>query len=70
MAADSFKVHYLAVINEVQAKGETVVITKDGKPVVKLIPVEKDTDDIYHFLAGKGDSGRFTNQSSRFRPST
>jgi antitoxin (DNA-binding transcriptional repressor) of toxin-antitoxin stability system len=31
-----------------------VVITKRGKPVVKLIPVEKDADDIYNFLAGKG----------------
>jgi len=30
------------------------VITKRGKPVVKLIPAEKDLDDIYNFLAGKG----------------
>ena len=30
------------------------MITKRGKPVVKLIPVEKDADDIYNFLAGKG----------------
>src|ERR1700746_466804 len=54
MAAASFKVHCLAVMNEVQAKRETVVITKHGKPVVKLIPVEKGADDIYNFLAGKG----------------
>ena len=54
MAAGSFKVHCLAVMDEVQAKRETVVITKHGKPVVKLIPVEKGADDIYNFLAGKG----------------
>jgi prevent-host-death family protein len=54
MAAGSFKVHCLAVMDEVQAKRETVVITKRGKPVVKLIPAEKDLDDIYNFLAGKG----------------
>lgn len=45
MAAYSFKVHCLAVMDEVQAKRETVVITKHGKPVVKLVPVEKGEDD-------------------------
>jgi prevent-host-death family protein len=54
MAAGSFKVHCLAVMDEVQAKRETVVITKHGKPVVKLVPADQDTDDIYNFLAGKG----------------
>jgi prevent-host-death family protein len=54
MAAGSFKVHCLAVMDEVQAKRETVLITKRGKPVVKLVPAEKDLDDIYDFLAGKG----------------
>jgi antitoxin (DNA-binding transcriptional repressor) of toxin-antitoxin stability system len=41
-------------MDEGQAKCEAVVITKHGKPVAKLIPVEKDADDIYNFLAGKG----------------
>jgi len=54
MAAGSFKVHCLAVMDEVQANRETVLITKHGRPVAKLIPVEKDADDIYNFLAGKG----------------
>jgi prevent-host-death family protein len=54
MAAGAFKVHCLAVMDEVQANRETVVITKHGKPVAKLISVEKDADDIYNFLAGKG----------------
>lgn len=54
MAAGSFKVHCLAVMDEVQAKRETVLITKHGKPVAKLVPAEKDSDDIYNFLAGKG----------------
>jgi prevent-host-death family protein len=34
-------------MDEVQSKGETVVITKRGKPVAKLVPADKDTDDIY-----------------------
>ena len=37
-----------------QAKRETVVITKRGKPVAKLIPADNDSDNIYNFLAGKG----------------
>ena len=44
----------LAVMDEVQAKQETVLITKQGKPVAKLVPVGKETNDIYNFLAGKG----------------
>jgi prevent-host-death family protein len=54
MAAGSFKIHCLAVMDEVQAKRETVVITKRGKPVVKLVPADKDANNIYNFLAGKG----------------
>jgi prevent-host-death family protein len=55
MAAGQFKIHCLTVMDEVQAKRETVVITKHGKPVAKLVPVDKDADDIYGFLAGKGE---------------
>jgi antitoxin (DNA-binding transcriptional repressor) of toxin-antitoxin stability system len=54
MAAGSFKVHCLAVMDEVRYKRETVVITKHGKPVAKLVPADQDPDDIYNFLAGKG----------------
>jgi prevent-host-death family protein len=54
MAAGLFKVHCLALMDEVQAKRETVVITKHGKPVAKLVPASDHTDDIYDFLAGKG----------------
>lgn len=54
MAAGSFKSKCLAVMDEVQAKHETVVITKHGKRVAKLVPVNTETDEIYDFLAGKG----------------
>jgi len=54
MAAGSFKANCLAVIDEVQAKHETVVITKRGKPVAKLVALNTETDEIYNFLAGKG----------------
>jgi prevent-host-death family protein len=54
MAAGAFKVHCLAVMDEVQSKREAVLITKRGKPVAKLVPVEKEADDIFGFLSGKG----------------
>ena len=54
MAAGSFKAKCLAVMDEVQAKRETVVITKRGKPVAKWVPIETERDEIYGFLAGKG----------------
>jgi len=54
MGAGSFKTNCLAVMDEVQAKRESVVITKHGKPVAKLVPINTGTDEIYNFLAGKG----------------
>ena len=54
MAAGSFKTKCLAIMDEVQAKRETVVITKHGKPVAKLVPVSAESDEIYGFLKGKG----------------
>lgn len=51
--AGSFKARCLAIMDDVQAKRETVLITKRGKPVVKLVPVEPQRDDIFGFLRGK-----------------
>jgi len=54
IAAGFFKAHCLAVMDEVQAKREAVLITKYGKPVAKLVPVDAGSDEIYDFLGGKG----------------
>lgn len=55
MAAGKFKATCLAVMDEVQAKREPVVITKKGKPVARLEPIEIDDDPlaIYRFAQGK-----------------
>jgi prevent-host-death family protein len=53
MAAGEFKVHCLAVMDEVQSKRQSVLITKRGKPVAKLVPVEQEKDDIFGFYKGK-----------------
>lgn len=55
MAAGEFKVHCLAVMDEVRSRRETVLITKRGKPIAKLVPADDNADDIYDFFAGKGE---------------
>lgn len=54
MAAGAFKVKCLSEMDEVQAKRVSIVITKRGKPVAKLIPVNHHADEIFNFLGGKG----------------
>jgi prevent-host-death family protein len=54
MPAGEFKTNCLAVMDEVKAKRETVVITKHGMPVAKLVPVNTDKDEIFGFFSGKG----------------
>ena len=53
MAAGQFKVHCLKIMDQVQSKRQAVLITKRGKPVAKLVPVEKEKDDIFGFYKGK-----------------
>lgn len=52
--AGKFKVHCLAIMDEVEAKRQPIVITKRGKPVAKLVPMENQKDDIFGFFKGKG----------------
>jgi prevent-host-death family protein len=53
MPAGEFKAQCLAVMDQVRESGEPVVITKHGKPVVKLVPAEKQADDLFGYMAGK-----------------
>jgi prevent-host-death family protein len=54
MRASAFKARCLKVMDDVQATGEPVIVTKRGKPVVKVVPVKPEKDDIFGFMAGKG----------------
>jgi antitoxin (DNA-binding transcriptional repressor) of toxin-antitoxin stability system len=40
-------------MKRVQATGESVIVTKRGTPVVKLVPVQSEKDDIFGFMVGK-----------------
>jgi prevent-host-death family protein len=52
IAAAQFKAQCLAVMDQVSQSGRPVVITKHGKPVVKLVPVNEGDDEIFGALAG------------------
>jgi prevent-host-death family protein len=51
--AGEFKAQCLAIMDQVLHTGEPVVITKHDKPVVKLVPAEKNVDDIFGYMAGR-----------------
>ena len=52
--AGTFKANCLAIMEEVKAKRETVVITKHGTPVAKLVPLDTQSDEIFGFFRDKG----------------
>ena len=53
--AGVFKAKCLKIMDQVQSRRETVIITKRGKPVAQLSPVEDVDDPIFGFLKGKGE---------------
>ena len=55
MAAGKFKAQCLAVLDEVKMKREEVVVTKNGKPYAKMVPLdEQDEDPLAVFRFGQG----------------
>ena len=55
MRASAFKARCLKIMNEIQATGEPVIVTKRGKPVVKILPADPEKGSIFGFMAGKFD---------------
>jgi prevent-host-death family protein len=55
IAAAEFKARCLILMEDVRKTREPVVITKRGKPVAKLVPVEKPKDDFIGRLKGVFD---------------
>lgn len=57
--AGRFKATCLRLIDEVAKKRTPIVVTKRGKPLVKLVPVDEETPPLFGFLKGtvtiKGD---------------
>jgi prevent-host-death family protein len=53
IAAGEFKAKCLALMEDVRATREPIVITKRGKPVAKLVPADMKKDDWIGRLNGK-----------------
>jgi prevent-host-death family protein len=52
IAAGAFKANCLSLMDDVRATKRPLLITKRGKPVAKLVPVEDDMDDFIGRLKG------------------
>ncbi len=52
MTASEFKARCLRVMEEVRTRRESVLITKKGRPVARLVPAEKPREDIFGCLKG------------------
>jgi prevent-host-death family protein len=52
IAAGEFKARCLTLMEDVRSTREPLVITKRGKPVAKLVPVEASKDDFIGRLKG------------------
>jgi len=53
VAAAEFKANCLRLIDDVAQQRQPIIITKRGKPVAKLMPVEEDRPvDLFGYMAG------------------
>lgn len=53
IAAGEFKAKCLALLDDVQRKREEIVVTKRGKPVARLVPIEeKKKRDTFGYMKG------------------
>lgn len=52
ISAAAFKARCLTLMDDVSNTREAVVITKRGKPVAKLVPVEAESDEFIGRLKG------------------
>lgn len=53
MPAGKFKARCLSVMDDVNATGEPVIITKRGTPVAKVVPVASKKQNVFGFMAGE-----------------
>jgi prevent-host-death family protein len=52
VAAAEFKANCLRLMDEVAQQRRPIIITKRGKPVAKLVPVEQQPIDLFGYMAG------------------
>jgi prevent-host-death family protein len=52
VAAAEFKANCLRLMDEVAHQRTPIVITKRGKPVARLVPMEGEPIDLFGYMAG------------------
>lgn len=52
VAAADFKANCLRLMDEVARQRRPITITKRGKPVARLVPVEEEPIDLFGYMAG------------------
>jgi prevent-host-death family protein len=52
VAATEFKANCLRLMDEVAQQRRPIIITKRGKPIAKLVPVETEAIDLFGRMAG------------------
>jgi len=52
VAAADFKANCLRLMDEVAQRRQPITITKRGKPVAKLVPIEAEAIDLFGRMAG------------------
>jgi prevent-host-death family protein len=53
VAAGEFKTKCLKIMDRVSTTREPVVVTKKGKPLVKLVPIDNAKHDVFGCLSDK-----------------
>jgi prevent-host-death family protein len=52
VAAAEFKANCLRLMDEVAQRRTPIVITKRGKPIAKLVPIDQTPVDLFGYMAG------------------
>ena len=53
VSAASFKAGCLRLLDEVARQRRPIIVTKRGKPVAKVVPVDEEPIDLFGRMAGK-----------------
>lgn len=52
ISASEFKARCLELMDDVRDRHDTIIITKHGKPVAKLVPCDEEPRDIWGYMRG------------------
>jgi prevent-host-death family protein len=70
--AGYFKQHCLSIMDEVAATHQPVVVSKRGKPTVRIVPIAGDDEIERHVLARlrSGEGGMLVSENELLKPTS